>query len=150
MLKEGLLNEWMTRIQFVLFHCSNPFINTLSPGFILSKLNQAQARVDDLLSTQSVLRQWLEMFQIPVVKARHVAFPCLSSWGGVGGAKVEWRVGSWSLTTGERFLLPTLGKGCIHFLSWVSFLSPPCFLDAQRSQAALISPYNLLSSNFGN
>lgn len=31
----------------------------------------------------------------------------------------------------------------------VDFLSPLFFLDALRSQAALISPYNLLYSNFG-
>lgn len=31
----------------------------------------------------------------------------------------------------------------------VDFLSPLFFLDVLRSQAALISPYNLLYSNFG-
>lgn len=89
------------------------------------------------------------MFRIGVVQAYKACnSPVFVFWGGLGGAKVELviKCKHWE----KPFSLPMLGYKMHLNLPRVDFLSPLFFLDALRSQAALISPYNLLYSNFGN
>ena len=72
-------------------------------------------------------------------------------WDGVGEATVESQSTPFQYTMLENTIFLVLCRATrMHLnLPWADLLSPLSFSAAFRRQAALISPYNVLSSNFG-